>query len=465
MLDPPTRTTILKLHREGHAQRFIAQILGLARRTIQNVLRSGSEQPQPKPRAQKAEPYRERILELFQRCRGNQVRVHEELQAEGAAISYSALTAFCRRHAIGKKAKTPVGEYPFEPGQEIQHDTSTHTVEIAGKNRRVQTASAVLCYSRMLFFQFYPRFQRFDCKVFLREALRSFGGAAEVVMIDNTHLVVLRGTGAAMITVPEMEGFAEHYGFTFRAHELGDANRSGRVERPFHFIENNFLAGRSFADWQDLNQQARAFCDRVNASYKRHLKAKPIELFAREQAALRPLPAWAPEPYRIHHRIADVTGYVCLHTNRYSVPADWIGRQVEVRETQQEIILTCGHQSVTHRRAIEASGERITLEGHHPPRTRRPKASPPPEQVEILNLAPELGDYLGELLQRGRKYKTPTLRQLLRLLRDYPREPLLEAFRDASHYRLYDLDRVERMILRRVARDYFQLKNPGDNHD
>ncbi|NJM55533.1 MAG: helix-turn-helix domain-containing protein [Verrucomicrobiae bacterium] len=63
MLDPPTRTTILKLHREGHAQRFIAQILGLARRTIQNVLRSGSEQPQPKPRAQKAEPYRERILD------------------------------------------------------------------------------------------------------------------------------------------------------------------------------------------------------------------------------------------------------------------------------------------------------------------------------------------------------------------------------------------------------------------
>ena len=44
----------------------------------------------------------------------------------------------------------------------------------AGKKRKVQTASAVLCYSRMLFFQCYPTFQRFDCKVFLTDALPYF---------------------------------------------------------------------------------------------------------------------------------------------------------------------------------------------------------------------------------------------------------------------------------------------------
>ena len=42
----------------------------------------------------------------------------------------------------------------------------------------MQTASLVLCYSRMLFFQIYPTFTRFDCKVFLTEASRYFGGAA-----------------------------------------------------------------------------------------------------------------------------------------------------------------------------------------------------------------------------------------------------------------------------------------------
>jgi hypothetical protein len=31
--------------------------------------------------------------------------------------------------------------------------------------------------------------------------------------------------------------------------------------------------------------------------------------------------------------------------------------------------------------------------------------------------------------------------------------------REAARYGLYDLDRVERMILRQVARDYFLLNN------
>jgi transposase len=146
------------------------------------------------------------------------------------------------------------GRYHYSPGEEMQHDTSPHEVELGGKRRKAQTASAVLCYSHMLFFQLYPTFQRFDCKVFLVEALRYFNGVAKRVEIDNTHVVVLRGTGRAMVPVPEMAAFAERFGFCFEAHELGDANRSARVERPFWFIERNFLAGRSFASWQDLNQ-------------------------------------------------------------------------------------------------------------------------------------------------------------------------------------------------------------------
>ena len=97
----------------------------------------------------------------------------------------------------------------------------------------------MLCYSRMLFFQIYPKVQRFACKVFLTEALKHMGGVPEQVIIDNTHVVVLRGTGSEMIPVPEMEAFAERFGFRFVAHERGDANRSAHVERPFSFIENN----------------------------------------------------------------------------------------------------------------------------------------------------------------------------------------------------------------------------------
>ncbi len=156
-------------------------------------------------------------------------------------------------------------------------------------------------------------------------------------MIDNTHVVVLRGTGREMIPVPEMEAFADRLGFRFVAHERGDANRSARVERPFSFIENNFLAGRSLATWQDLNQQARQWCDKVNSTYKKHLRAVPRELYAIERLHLKPLPAWIPEVYRLHQRTVDVEGYVSVNSIRYSVPVSWIGRRVEVRETRDRI--------------------------------------------------------------------------------------------------------------------------------
>jgi hypothetical protein len=155
-----------------------------------------------------------------------------DIALKGAAFSYQALTAFCRRHGLIEPPQQLAGRYEFPPGEEVQHDTSPHEVELAGKKRRVQTASAVLCYSRMLFFQIYPTFQRFDCKVFLTDALRYFGGGPARVMIDNTHVVVLRGTGREMVSVPEMEAFAERFDFRFVAHERGDANRSARVERP-----------------------------------------------------------------------------------------------------------------------------------------------------------------------------------------------------------------------------------------
>ena len=106
-------------------------------------------------------------------------------------------------------------------------------------------------------------------------------------MIDNTHVIILRGTGKDMIPTAEMEAFAERYGMVFRAHAVGNANRSGRVERPFHYIENNFLAGRRFADWDDFNAQAREWCDAKNRTFKRHLKAIPIELYNVERAQLQ----------------------------------------------------------------------------------------------------------------------------------------------------------------------------------
>ena len=396
------------------------------------------------------------------------MRVHEELTASGAVLSYPALTGFCRRQGIGQTPIVAAGQYQFEPGVEMQHDTSPHEVEVSGRKYKAQTASAVLCYSHMLFFQINPTFQRFDRKVFLTDALRYVGGATERVMIDNTHVVVLRGTGREMVPVPEMEAFAERLGFRFVAHERGDANRSALVERPFSFIENNFLAGRTFASWEDVNRQARQWCDKVNSTYKKYIRAVPRELFAVERTHLKPLPAWIPEVYRLHARTVDVEGYVSVNSIRYSVPVAWIGRRVEVRETRDKIEMELdARHLVTHERAVTPQNQRITLAAHRPPRGEGVKRSDPhPEEQAIVEAAPEVAPYVAALKQKGRKVVALALRQLLRLLREYPREPFLAAVREASRYGLYDLDRLERMILRRVARDYFLLRETEpDGHD
>jgi transposase len=467
MLDQSTRAAILKLKQQGHSIRGIARALRVSRGAVRDVLRSGTEIVPTLVREEKAAPYRDQILELYQCCKGNLVRVHEELVASGAQFSYPALTAFCRRQGIGQEPKEPVGEYHFGPAQEMQHDTSPHRAEIGGQLRPVQTASLVCCYSRLLFFEFFLTFTRFDCKVFLTDALQYLQGACKICMIDNTHVVVLKGTGRDMVPVPEMAAFAERYGFHFRAHEKGDANRSARVERSFQYIDTNFLAGRRFRDWEDANRQAREWCDKVNAKFRDDLKASPRELFAVEQLHLKPLPNWVPPVYLLHQRLVDMEGYVSVDTNRYSVPNDFLGRQVEVRQTKDRIEIYRGPRLVAaHKRILEPTGRKYRLPEHRHQRGQAPQRSDScPEEKLLLARLPEAAGYLEALKKRYPGRVTLPLRRLLRLVNDYPRAPLLEVLQAATQYGLFDLERLESMILRKLAREYFQLKPDPDDGD
>ena len=149
MLSQSQRAAILELNTQRVSMREIARVLKVSRLTVREVLRSGSTEVPTLARAEICDPYRQQILELLPKCKGNLVRVGEELAASGANLSYSALTAFCRRHGIGQAPKVAAGQYVFPPGSELQHDTSAHEVQLGGKRRKVQTASAVLCYSRI----------------------------------------------------------------------------------------------------------------------------------------------------------------------------------------------------------------------------------------------------------------------------------------------------------------------------
>jgi transposase len=471
MKDHETRVAVLRLKAEGHGARAIATALGVGRNTVRRILRSGRAEVPELERPEKADGHEDRIRELFVRCKGNRVRVHEELAASGIPIGYATLTGYCRRHGIGVPPKVRVGQYHFAPGEEMQHDTSPHDVEIGGRKRRVQCASVVLCYSRRIYAQAYPTWNRFWAKVFLTQALTSFGGSAGRCMLDNASIIVAGGTGKNAVIAPEAAAFAERFGFVFEAHELGDADRSARVERPFHYIENNFYAGRVFVDLEDLNAQLAAWCEKVNATFRRHLGARPMELFAAEMTALRPLPLHVPEPYRLWHRTVDVEGYVNLHRNRYSVPAALIDRELQLHETKDRIRIYDGHRFVCeHDRDEDGAGKRTTLPAHQGEtrwRYERAVREPLPEEKRLVAASPALAAMVAALKQRHGGRAARPLQRLHRMWLDYPLEPLQAAIGRALQHGLLDLDRVEALVLRHVAGDFFRLRPPerDDNEE
>ena len=464
MLNWETRTAVLRLSQEGHGLRAIAKALGVSRNAVRRVLRDGRPEVPTLTRDERLGEHLDRVRELHEQCGGNLVRVAEELARDQIEVRYATLTAFCRRHGIGVAVKQPAGRYHFDPGEEMQHDTSPHVVMVGGQRLHVDCASLVLCYSRRIYAQVYPRWTRFECRVFLTRALRHFGGACTRCMIDNSSVVIWRGTGADAVPAAAMTALADRFGFRFVAHRIGDANRSARVERPFHYIENNFYRGRTFADLADLNVQLEAWCDAVDRRPKRELGATPLELFPADKSAMKPLPIHIPEVYDIHTRRVDVEGFVNLHTNRYSVPAQLIGRRVEIHESVDRLRVFDGHELVAeHDRLEPGLGRRVLAEEHRGDR-RRYKPMPPSAEEQTLRAAHEtLGALCIRLRRRHGGQALKAMRRLHRMYLEYPTAPLCEAVQAALAYDLIDLGRIERMALERIAGDFFRI--PIDRPD
>lgn len=465
MLDLDTRRAILALNKSGHGIRPIARALGVSRKAVRRVLREGAEAVPRLERLDQGTPWLERIRELHELCEGNLVRVHELLEDEGKTLAYSTLTAFCRRHDIGVKPKQRSGSYHFEPGEEMQHDTSPHSIVVGGKRGLYDCASLVECYSRMILAQVYPAWNRFHCKIFLTEGVLYFGGCASQIMVDNHSVVIASGSGANAIVAPEMEAFAERFSSKFVAHELGDANRSARVEGPFNFIERNFYPGREFADLASLNEQLRQWCDDKNQSFKRALRARPTDLFVATRAALKPLPIHVPEVYEMHHRLVDLEGFVNVHRNRYSVPESLLGRQMVVREMKDRIRIFDRHSEIAvHDRAVPGVGVRSVIAGHHQPRPRHRRREPTAQELVLRHVGSVVSDYVDALqkLHGGRAVRP--VRELHRMYIEYPGRALNDSIEEALRYRMLDLKRLERMVLRRIAKDFFR-RSTGDDTD
>jgi hypothetical protein len=403
------------------------------------------------------------LRETFVRCEGNVVRVQEVLETEHEIrIPYSTLTRWVREADL-RAPKPRAGSYRFGMGEEMQFDTSPHHLKLNDHPIKAQCASLVLAYSRRIFIRYFPGFTRFEAKAFLREALCFMDGSASRCMVDNSNVVVASGSGAEAVMAPEMAAFGQIFGFEFIAHAIGDANRSARVERPFYFVEKNFLPGRRFSSWEDLNAQAQDWCEHTaNQRPKRALGMSPEAAYVLEKPHLLSLPAYLPPVYQAFTRIVDVEGYVFLDTNRYSVPERLIGKTVEVYKYPEHVKVLFRHREVAeHPRLMDKRHGQSTLKAHRRPQRRQAYQGPSDEERQLCGESEVLNRYVAGLKQRSPGRGVSRLRRLLVMRRTYPRQAFLAAIETALQYGLYDLHRLEHLILERVAGDFFQI-DPDD---
>jgi len=461
MITQESQQAIWSLYQQGVQIRQISQILKLSRNTVRRVIR-GKWQKTPL----RESPYEELfplVQEVFKIAKGNVIRVQEILQDQyGRGVPYSTLTRIVRGLDLREDNPKPrSGTYEFGPGQEMQHDTSPQVVLLGGNQVKAQCAGLVLAYSRKLFIQYYPAFTRFEARVFLDGAFQFMDGTCPRCIIDNTSVLVARGSGPEADMAPEMERFGQVFGVTFIAHAIGDADRKAKMERNFWYVERNFLVGRTFTDWQDLNEQAKRWSTEVaNQKVKRSLGMSPEAAYLMEKPHLNPLPPYIPPVYQTLYRTVDVAGYVQVDTNRYSAPERLMGKEVEVHKLWDRVEVFFKNQKVAdHPRLLDKRETRITAQGHHPPFNRQRAHEGPCNEEKTLRGQQEwLDQYVEELKRRSRGRAIRQMRRLLDLKRTYPPEAFEKALAQALRYGLYDLTRLEQMILSQVAGDFFSIE-------
>jgi transposase len=174
--------------------------------------------------------------------------------------------------------------------------------------------------------------------------------------------------------------------------ERRDPQAKGVVERLQDFAERSFEPGRMFANELDYQAQLDGWFDeRANARLHRTLRCRPVDRLVEERGAMAPLPAVAPDTDRRWVLRVAPDPYLRFDTNDYSLDPALVGRRVEARVSDSEVLavaldsgeLACRHpRSFARHRTITALEHARTLKQQRA--DRRDSAEPP---VEIRSLA------------------------------------------------------------------------------
>ncbi len=118
-----------------------------------------------------------------------------------------------------------------------------------------------------------------------------------------------------------------------------DPQAKGVVERLQDFAERSFEPGRVFANELDYQLQLDAWFDeRANPRMHKTLRCRPIDRLVEERAVMAPLPASPPETDRRWVLRVPPDPYLRFDTCDYSLEPRLVGRRVEARVTDREVL-------------------------------------------------------------------------------------------------------------------------------
>jgi len=260
-------------------------------------------------------------------------RIYQDLVCDhGFVGSYQAVKRFVRH--LREIQPIPFVRMEVEPGAEAQVDFGQGAwVVVDGKRKRPHYFRVVLSHSRKGYSEVVWR-QTTECFIrCLENSFRHFGGVPKTTVIDNLRAAVTRADWYDPEINPKVAEFCRHYGTVIMPTRPAMPRHKGKVEAGVKYGQNNALKGRSFTSLADQNLFLSDW-ERTVADTRIHgtTRQQVIKVFNEvERAKLLPLPASLFPVFEEAPRSVHRDGYVEVQRAYYSVPPEYVGRQVWVR--------------------------------------------------------------------------------------------------------------------------------------
>jgi transposase len=404
---------ILRLHDvERWRVGTIARQLRVHHSTVRRVLRRASaRQAAPPLRVRRIDPYRPFIVQTLAKY---PTLTAARLFVMVCERGYQGSASHFRYLVAGMRVRAPAQAYlrlRTLPGEQMQMDWAHFGHLQIGRARRALMAFVmVLSYSRRIFLRFF-----LDARIdsFLRghvEAFIAFGGCSRVILYDNLRSAVLERVGDAIRFNPELLALARHFRFEPRPVAVARGNEKGRVERSIQYVRHAFFAAREFVDLDDLNAQARAWCEGQASErpWPEDRRLSVREAFEHERASLLSLPE---RELTLGTRVAVQVGktpYVRFDLNDYTVPHTHVRRTLWVLADERRVRVFDGAQVLADHPRSWDSGAQIEDPLHvqalvqHKAAARAHRAcdrlaQAVPASAQLLERAAERGHNLGTI--------------------------------------------------------------------